>query len=109
LKIVWGRSLGWNIELNKMVKLTRPVPMSVNGMGKLHPSSVEYNIITDGCDCYPWHEIFFIFPRKTINGKWLWWTKGFKRKVWVVWGKGYHMEPHVEYATAFDIINDERK
>ncbi len=81
-KIVWGRSLGWNIDIRKM----------------------EYTVIEDGADCYPWHEVFIWWPINTITGKRLWWTKAFKRKVWVVWGTGFHMEPQVQYATAFDLI-----
>lgn len=61
-------------------------------------------IITDGCDCYPWMETFAWWPVKTITGKMVWWKKLYKRKVWVVWGTGFHMEPEVQYATAFDLI-----
>ncbi len=61
-------------------------------------------IITDGCDCYPWTEVFAFLPRKTISGKYVWWKKLYKRRVWLVWGTGFHMEPEVQYATAFDIL-----
>ena len=83
--IVWGRSLGWNIDIRKM----------------------DYTIITDGADCYPWHEVFALWPVKTINGKYIWWKRVYKRKVWVVWGTGFHMEPEVQYATVFDMIENE--
>jgi len=98
-----------------MVKLTRPVPkapMSYNGAGQFNPSPgkkyMDYTVITDGAGCYPWRETFVIWPRKSITGKRLFWQKVFKRRVWVVWGTGFHMEPEVEYATAFDMIADER-
>jgi hypothetical protein len=67
---------------------------------------MEYSIITDGCDCYPWHEVFVWWPWvTTISGKRVWWKKVYKRKVWIVWGKAnFHMEPEVQYATAFDLI-----
>jgi hypothetical protein len=94
-KIVWSRSLGFNIELNKMVKLTRPIPV------------MEYKVITDGADCYPWTETFVMWPRKSISGKPLFWTKAYKRKVWVVWGTGFHMEPETQYATAFELLTYE--
>lgn len=61
-------------------------------------------IITDGCDCYPWHEVYAWLPVKTIAGKYIWGKKVFKRKVWLVWGSSFHMEPEVQYATAFDLI-----
>ena len=64
-------------------------------------------IITDGADCYPWHEVFAWRPVKTISGKHVWWKKVYKRRVWVVWGTGFHMEPEVQYATAFDLLRDE--
>lgn len=83
--------------------------MSFNGIEKLSPDTfrpMEKTIITDGCDCYPWTEYFAYIPRVTITGKRIFWEKAFKRKVWIVWGSGFHMEPETQYATAFDIIND---
>ncbi len=62
-------------------------------------------IITDGCDCYPWHEVYAWLPVRSVTGKTLWRQKVWKRKVWVVWGTGFHMEPLVQYATLFDMIN----
>lgn len=85
------------MSFNKMVKLTRPIP----GMAPM-----EKTIITDGADCYPWTECFVWWPQKTINGHRLFWTKAYKRRVWVVWGTGFHMEPETQYATAFDMLND---
>lgn len=81
----WNRSIGWNLQRQGM-EIT--------------------SIITDGADCYPWMETFVIFPKKTINGKRLFWEKAYKRKVWIVWGTSFHMEPEVQYATAFDMLND---
>ncbi len=82
MKILWNRSIGWNLDVRKM----------------------EYTIITDGADCYPWHEYFAILPRKTVSGKRIFWEKAYKRKVWVVWGTGFHMEPETQYATVFDLL-----
>ncbi len=65
---------------------------------------MDYTVITNGCDCYPWHEVFAYLPRKTVSGKTVWWRKIYKRKVWVVWGTGFHMEPLTQYATAFDLL-----
>jgi len=87
--IQWGRSIGWNITMQGYKK-----------------SKMEYTIITDGADCYPWTETFVIFPKTTINGKRLFWEKAYKRRVWIVWGTGFHMEPETQYATAFDMLND---
>jgi hypothetical protein len=92
LKIVWGRSIGWNIELQGYKK-----------------RKMEYTIIDDGADCYPWHEVFAWLPTKTISGKMVWGKRLYKRKVWVVWGTGFHMEPETQYATAFDLLNYEEK
>ncbi len=63
--------------------------------------------IYDGCDCYPWHEVYAWLPVKTISGKYVWLRKIYKRKFWAVWGTGFHMEPEVEYAEFFDILRDE--
>ena len=85
--IVWGRSIGWNIELHGYKK-----------------QKMEYHIITNGCDCYPWTETFIMWPRKSIAGKTLFWEKAYKRQVWVVWGTGFHMEPETQYATLFEML-----
>jgi len=86
MKIVWGRSIGFNITHNQIRK------------------TMEYTIIEDGADCYPWTETFVMWPRKSISGKPLFWTKAFKRRVWVLWGTGFHMEPETQYATVFDLV-----
>ncbi len=87
LKIVWGRSIGWNIELQGYKK-----------------SKMKYTIIENGADCYPWREVFAWWPVKTVTGKGVWWKRVYKRKVWVVWGTGFHMEPETQYATTFDLL-----
>lgn len=84
MRIDWTRSLGWNLDRAEMGRT---------------------DIITDGADCYPWKETFVIWPRRSITGASLFWTKAYKRKVWVIWGSGFHMEPEVQYATAFDILS----
>lgn len=85
MKILWNRSIGYNLDRYASYKM-------------------EYTIITDGADCYPWHEYFAILPRKTVSGKRIFWEKAYKRKVWVVWGTGFHMEPETQYATVFDLL-----
>ena len=91
MKIVWDRSIGWNIQLQGYKK-----------------EKMDYTIITDGADCYPWREVFIWFPWvTTVSGKRIWWQKVYKRKIWVVWGTGFHMEPEVQYATAFDLLKED--
>jgi len=87
MRIVWGRSIGWNIELQGYKK-----------------RKMEYTIIENGCDCYPWHEVFAWLPVKTIAEDRVWLKKVYKRKVWVVWGTGFHMEPETQYATLMELI-----
>jgi hypothetical protein len=94
MKIVWGRSMGFNLRLNGMEKF---------GKGTL--PTMEYTIITDGADCYPWQETFVILPKRTITGKRLAFQKLYRRKVWVVWGTGFHMEPETQYATLFELLS----
>lgn len=65
-------------------------------------------VIENGCDCYPWREVYAWRPVKTITGKRIWLDRVFKRKIWVVWGTGFHMEPEVEYATMFELITDDK-
>lgn len=85
--IKWDRSIGWNLDFISLRK-----------------EGMSYSIIENGCDCYPWMEYFAFLPRTTVTGKRIWWEKAFKRKVWIVWGTGFHMEPHVQYANAFDLL-----
>lgn len=86
MKILLNRSIGDNIRLNR------------------YKRNMEYSIIKDGCDTYPWMETFVIWPRRSVSGAPLFFTKAYKRQVWVVWGSGFHMEPIVQYATAFDLL-----
>lgn len=87
MKLKTGRSIGWNLEFANMEITQR---------------------IHDGADCYPWTRTFVIWPRRTITGKPLFWEWAYKRRLWIVWGTGFHMEPHVEYATMFEILADKR-
>ena len=61
--------------------------------------------IYNGADCYPWREVFAFWPVKTISGRYVWLRKIYKQKFWAVWGTGFHMEPEVEYAEFFEILN----
>ena len=103
MKILWSRSIGDNIRYNK-------ARMSYNGANKFNPKPghqyMEMTIIKDGAGCYPWREVFAWWPVKTITGQRAWGVKIHKRRVWVVWGTGFHMEPEVQYATLFEILAD---
>ena len=83
MKFDINRSVGWNLDRAKMSITDR---------------------IYDGADSYPWRETFAFWPVKTISGKYVWLRKVYKRKFWVIWGTGFHMEPAVQYATAFDLL-----
>ncbi len=61
-------------------------------------------IIENGPNCYPWRPVFAWWPVTTITGKRVWWCKLYKRRVWIVWGTFFHMEPEVQYATLFEIL-----
>jgi len=84
--------------------------MSFNGAMNFNPAPgnkyMEITIIEDGAGCYPWRKAFAWWPRKTVAGKKVWWETVYKRRVWVVWGTGFHMEPEIQYATLFDILSD---
>ena len=85
--------------------------MSFNGIEKFAPSTWTPMEITqrifDGPDCYPWREVFAFMPVRTINGKLVWLRRVYKQRFWAVWGTGFHMEPHVEYAELFEILGDQ--
>ena len=81
--------------------------MSFHGAEKFTPGNfkpMETSRIYNGADCYDWREIFTFWPVKTVSGKRVWMQKIYKRKFWVVWGTGFHMEPAVEYAELFEIL-----
>ena len=83
MKLKVNRSIGWNLEYATM-NITQ--------------------IIEDGSDCYPWTKKYAWLPVKTVSGKYVWRQHIYKRRVWVVWGTGFHMEPHVQYATLFEML-----
>ena len=85
--IKWNRSIGWNLDFRSLKK-----------------EGMDYTIITNGCDCYSWREKFVWWPVQTISGKTVWLNRIWKRKVWVVWGTGFHIESTVQYATSFDLL-----
>lgn len=60
--------------------------------------------IYNGCDCYDWRQVFALWPVKTVGGRYVWLRRIYKRRFWVVWGRGFHMEPEVEYAELFEIL-----
>ena len=84
MKIVWSRSLGWNLDMQR----------------------IEKTVVTNGCDCYPWREHFAWWPVTTITGQRAWGVKVYRRKVWIVWGWSMHMEPETQYATLFEILDN---
>jgi hypothetical protein len=86
MKILWNRSIGDNKHYRQLTQ------------------TMDYTIIEDGADCYPWTETFVIWPRRSVTGQPLFWTKAYKRRVWIMWGTGFHMEPQTEYATVFDLL-----
>jgi hypothetical protein len=80
---------------------------TINVLGQpisLKDVSMEMTIIENGADCYPWKPHFAWWPVKTITGLRAWGVKVYKRRVWVVWGTGFHMEPETQYATLFEIL-----
>lgn len=85
MKLKTGRSIGWNLDFATMEITQR---------------------IHDGADCYPWRSVFALWPVRTVSGRYVWLRRIYKRKFWVVWGSGFHMEPHVEYGELFDILAD---
>jgi len=87
MKLKTGRSIGWNLEFANM-NITQ--------------------IITDGAGCYPWTETFVILPKQSIRGTRLFRERAYKRRVWIVWGAGFHMEPETQYATLFEILTDDK-
>jgi len=102
VKIVWGRSINDNIKWHNRVRYFPRNP----GTGEYRVLNIT-QVITDGAACYPWREVYAWWPVKTVSGRRVWGRKIFKRRVWVVWGTGFHMEPETQYAELFDILSDD--
>lgn len=88
MKLKTSRSIGWNLEYATMEITER---------------------IFNGPDCYTWRKTFALWPVKTISGKYLWLRTVYKQRFWAVWGKGFHMEPEVEYAELLDVLQLEHE
>jgi hypothetical protein len=57
-------------------------------------------VFEDGPDCYPWREVFAWLPHRTITGKTVWLKKVYKRRVLIT----FHLTPHTQWATLFEIM-----
>lgn len=68
---------------------------------------MKYQRLEGGVDCYPWREVFAWLPVQTISGKYVWLRKIYKRRFWLIWGTGFHMEPIVEYGELFDVLAED--
>jgi hypothetical protein len=65
---------------------------------------MNMEIINNAPDCFPWTKCFVILPRRSITGKLLFFKWVYKRKVWIIWGRGFHTVPEVQYANIFEIL-----
>jgi hypothetical protein len=55
-----------------------------------------------------WYPSFALLPHRTINGRWIWLRRCFKRRVWRGSDVSFHIEPFTEYAdTLFDILAED--
>jgi len=69
-------------------------------------------ILVNAHGCYNWKSTFIIFPRMTISKKVVWFTHIYKRKIRVVFHRGYvpiDVTPFtdvIQYGNAFDILNN---
>lgn len=108
--IDWGRSVGWMLD-NTMVRVKG------GGVGKLYRTRVEngtgstwvvehMKITQRHYDekSYDWKPVFVIWPRRSINGSWLFFETACKRKSICMWGTGFHVERIVEFATLFEVM-----
>jgi hypothetical protein len=102
--ILWNRSINDNIKWHNRVKYFPKNP----GTGEYRILEITQRI-HDGADCYPWRKTFALWPRRSISGQWIWMSVVYKRRFWVMWGTGFHMEPEVEYATILEILADKRE
>lgn len=101
-----------NVMVTKRGKTVEKVEVAVEDNLTGHWMWKEVKItqrIYTGPDCYPWRKTFAWLPVKTISGKRIWFKTVYKQRFWCVWGTGFHMEPHVEYAELFDVLASDDK
>lgn len=84
-KIIWSRSLNYNIEYNQ----------ARNAMK-----------ITQILSCTDWKPRLVIWPRKTISGRWAFFERLYYRRIWVTWGASFHTEPEDQYADVLEMLDD---
>lgn len=120
--IDWGRSLGWNMDNMKIVKgrgekkefytLKFDWPPASTDLFKKawHPTQVTKVKVEithrdfEQPSCHTWRKTFCILPRQTITGKRVFFETAYVRRFYAVWGFNFHTEPHVEYATLFEVL-----
>jgi len=74
------------------------------GTGEYWTVEVTEKIFT-GPDCYTWREVFAWLPVRTITGQLVWGQRVYKQRFWAIWGRGFHLEPEVEYATFLELLS----
>lgn len=68
---------------------------------------IDYlSIFFDSPGCYNWKSCFVLFPKTTISGKRIFFTKAYKRRVRVLKLVGNPVEDVVQYGTIFDLISN---
>lgn len=78
-------SMAWQITRNDMLRDHFP------DIQKGDMTSVER----------PWHSVFLILPRRSINDRWIW-GQAYRRRVWIY--TGFIDEPQSQYGTMFDVM-----
>lgn len=82
--------------------------VSFNGANRLNPKWIKER---EGMEIgelvkveVNWHPTFVIFPHKTISGRWYYFKKIYKRRVWRY--TGFVDEPFTEYGDVFDMLKE---
>lgn len=51
---------------------------------------------------HDWVPSFALLPHRTVNGRWVWLSKIYVRRVWIY--NGFTDEPDTQWGTLFDVL-----
>jgi hypothetical protein len=74
-------------------------------MGQLLPPMPRFPPLPKGTIVHveqPWTQMFVVWPRRTLGGRWVWLRQIYRRRVWRY--TGFRDEPFTEFGDLFDVL-----
>jgi hypothetical protein len=73
-------------------------------MGQLLPPMPRFPPLPKGTIVHveqPWTQMFVVWPRRTLGGRWVWLRQIYRRRVWRSWVVDL---PSTEFGDLFDVL-----